>query len=523
MNASRGSGRVPPVAGMPALALVPVGLAALVYHPILGNYFYADDFFNLFEIANKSALEFLLTPSGGHVLLARNALFYLSSRLSGTEPAYYFWTVLLTHLANVWLVDRLLRMLTGSARIACFGAALWGVCPLDAGALTWYSVYGHVVATFGILAALCLMGSPIARGEEPSWAARGAAFALALIAATSFGFGTGAATMLPVLLWLLFPAVARNSRRRLPPLSSLLVVVPIVYFGLVRLYCALYGKDLDLSAWVGNQVASQGTAIAVAFLRCAAFGASRLVFGLLVSPAAEPVWVAYPVAGLLLVAVALAAFGGSRLERRRIAAGALLALTCYGIVAVGRTQYLVAFNAEMLTGLARYHYLGLVGFVMLISAVVQRVSAKMRPNPRVADALLASWVVLNLAAYAVSPFPLDRQDQARRQTESTLSALRAEIASGVPGGQVRIRNRNFPALPAIAVPYTLFPGWAAVFVAFFPENTVDGRRVYFIQRNPAVIEALRDGRRTRDLFVPAEPSPAQPGNSKVQIPNSKPE
>jgi hypothetical protein len=39
-------------------------------------------------------------------------------------------------------------------------------------------------------------------------------------------------------------------------------------------------------------------------------------------------------------------------------------------------------------------------------------------------------------------------------------------------------------------------------VVFFPENVVEGHRVVFIERNPAVIAAHATGRRTASLLVP---------------------
>jgi hypothetical protein len=50
-----------------------------------------------------------------------------------------------------------------------------------------------------------------------------------------------------------------------------------------------------------------------------------------------------------------------------------------------------------------------------------------------------------------------------------------------------------------------FPGWAGVFVAFEPENTIDGRRIYFMLRPPNVRERFQRGRRTAGLFTAPRP------------------
>src|SRR5262249_25136181 len=130
--------------GWAALAL---GLAIFVYYPITQNYFVYDDFLHLFHIANDSLLKFLLTMHGGHLLVVRNAVFALCYHLFGTDAPAYFWVVLATHLANVLLLFLIIRALTDSARLACFGSALWGMLLVHEQTLGWFSVHGQALAT----------------------------------------------------------------------------------------------------------------------------------------------------------------------------------------------------------------------------------------------------------------------------------------------------------------------------------------------------------------------------------------
>jgi hypothetical protein len=67
---------------------------------------------------------------------------------------------------------------------------------------------------------------------------------------------------------------------------------------------------------------------------------------------------------------------------------------------------------------------------------------------------------------------------------------------------VYIQNRPFAEIHSGLVKMTIFPGWAAVFVVFYPENRVDGRRVLFVERRPEVIAAHSKGLRTAGLLVP---------------------
>ena len=49
--------------------------AAVAYRDVLRSYFWHDDFAWLFVLHERGHTEFLLTPLGGHTLVARNAVF----------------------------------------------------------------------------------------------------------------------------------------------------------------------------------------------------------------------------------------------------------------------------------------------------------------------------------------------------------------------------------------------------------------------------------------------------------------
>ena len=119
------------------LALVPLVLTAWVYYPITGVFFFADDFYHLGRITNESPLLWLIAPFGGHNLILRNLAFLSSWELFGFHSEPWYWTVLFTHLLNVWLLFDVLSALTASTLLACFGATLWGICPLAVGTIGW--------------------------------------------------------------------------------------------------------------------------------------------------------------------------------------------------------------------------------------------------------------------------------------------------------------------------------------------------------------------------------------------------
>src|SRR5207253_4732554 len=179
-----------------AMSVAPLAVAAIAFEPIVGNYFFADDFWGLYRIVNDPLWRFLLEPEGGHLYFVRNAMFYVSYQLFGDKPQYYFGAVLLTHLLNVFLLFQLIRRVADSPRLACFGASLWGASPVNEGALGWYAVYGQVLATtFVIGAVLLLAGRPRAGPLESRTLA--ACWGLLLAASASFGVGIAVALVFP--------------------------------------------------------------------------------------------------------------------------------------------------------------------------------------------------------------------------------------------------------------------------------------------------------------------------------------
>jgi hypothetical protein len=478
------------------LVLPPLVLAAVVYYPVTGAYFFADDFLNLYHIANRPLVEYLVTPNGGHILVTRNAIFFLTAKLFGAQPAPYYWSALLTHLLNVWLLYRLVRLLTGRPALASFGACLWGISPSVEGTIGWYSVYGHALVAVALLIILHQAVERAAQGTPPSLGTRVVWYGLALGAATSFGTGTGIALVLPAALWLLgFPS---TRRRRAVPLLTLVVTVPVLYALLMWAYETLaqtqvFGlrhTQLLLAHWetipryLGHFIA---------------LGFTRLVLGFAFRPSL-PMSVWYGLSAGLLVVVLLALRTAPRRMSRPLLACVVLLLGCYGTVAAGRSYYLSTLSPEFLVLLSRYHY---VGELLLCLILCLALHSLLPSPPRWAGrALLAAWYGLAFGAWLRWAPAIDQHEQARNDTREALTAIRAAIEARAPGETVYIDNRRFESLP---LPALWFPGWAAVFTIFHPDNSVEGRRVYFVERRPAVRARMADGRRTAALVVaPAE-------------------
>src|SRR5262245_61667348 len=216
-GSARAGARVRGLTVVPLLAAV--GATAVVYAPIAGNYFHADDFTNLQALVRQPFLPYVLEPGAGHIYVVRNVLFWLFYRTFGADPAWMFGAVLLTHLLNVGLLYGVIRHLTGSARLAFFGAALWGIAPAHEGSLGWYAVYGNVlVGTFALVLLMRVVRSlatdtTLGVGEALVW------YVLLLLACVTFGVGIGVALVFPATVLLLFPGGRTTARVRLLFLS----------------------------------------------------------------------------------------------------------------------------------------------------------------------------------------------------------------------------------------------------------------------------------------------------------------
>ena len=462
----------------------PLVLTLLVYFPITRNYFYTDDFLQLFFIADLHPLDYLVLANAGHTCVARNAVFLLARHLLGWHPEYFFWSVLLTHLLNVGLLGYVIWQLTNSQRLACFGAALWGTCPLQEGALGWYSVYGHVMTATAMLVFLAHVAAVHRGRARGGRIALAAWYALALVASTSFGNGVGIAMLFPLVILLLVPQW--RSRWRWPPLLSLWLVVPALYVTLRRL------NESFALPWVGEPVgvdAANPLAL-LAMLRLMAFGVTHLLLGLLPVPASASMAPAYLVLTLLVTIGSAIAWRGPVTARRQLAACVLLATVGYGLIALGRAEAILLVAPQKLGVLARYHYAPLIPVTLALCLGLQGIAPTWRIPARLKNGALGSWLTVSTAALVVAPPRINHHDWPRELTRRMLTTINAGISAGKAGENVYLRL-----------------GWLywRLFVAFYPDNVVDGRRVYFVSPPPPAGRLTY--RRTSTLFVTTEQVP----------------
>jgi hypothetical protein len=330
------------------LALVPVALAAWVYHPVTRVFFWADDFFHLGRLTGDGALPWLLTPFGGHNLLLRNLAFLGSWHAFGFHPAAWYWTALLTHLVNVWLLFRILHTVTGSAGLASVGATMWGIGPLAGGTIGWYAVFGQAMAATILLAVLDQLARVAVTGERVSLRRAGLWCGLLLAGTTCFGTGIGVALAFPAVLFAIVPGAWGDARIRAAYLA-LPVVTVALYLGLRALAGWLdplpEAERLQQSmAWTGLRIAPAMVLPLVAV----AIGGS--VLGHAFHTDASPDASAMAAVMVFLCGVAAVLARGSGSERRWVLAMLALTLGVYGVLAAGRAFVYAIFSVPLARG-----------------------------------------------------------------------------------------------------------------------------------------------------------------------------
>jgi hypothetical protein len=487
------------------IAWVPVIVSVIVQADILGNFFSRDDYAHLFSVANGPLEVALLAPHGGHLLLSYNAIFWLAHRLFGTNVSLYFVALLLAHAVNVRLLFLIIRRLTGRRYLAAFGACLWGMSPLNQGALGWISVLGHVSATTATLWVLYDMAR-LARGDIPLTGWRVVrVYLLLLVAATSFGVGIGVAMGFGAALFLWNP-VPRQRTFLVLTLGSLALTVPAIYFGANWAWAQAVGDATATTPRIPSP--EYWALIPWGLARLSAFGFSGLLLGPVVAGevallSGEVVTSLSLAIGLLGLVMAAYVCVVSSAERRRQVLALLLLVVCiYGLISVAR------FWISNLVQEPRYHYLAPALFAIVIclaSSVLVRDESRLGRNGRT---VFFAWLAVVLIPYLLATRNPTTAFEYRQRTQHYAAALilQTKIENHPVGSEVYIPNRDFELnmFQASEGSWLTFPGWAGLFVISYRDNTVAGRRVFFVEEDASVLRKAKamKGTRIHDLLVP---------------------
>jgi hypothetical protein len=470
---------------------IPLVLTVVVYWPLLGNWFWADDFVCMLSIINDGFLRFVLRPFGGHNLFVRNLVFYVFWQLFGLHAAPYFWAMLLTHLVNVWLLFRVLRGLTASAMLACVGATLWGTSPIAAGVLAWYAVFGHaLVATFLLvvldrLVPLARSGAPVPTRTAWSW------YVMLLLGSVTFGVGIGVALAFPVVLFAMVPAAWRQPRVRAAYLALPLVTLAL-YVAYRRLY-PVFIEPLSLEELNNEPPAlaalPRTLAGVAALVGYSASDYTRSFFW--ATRAGYPDRASWPVVGGVAAGLGLLCWRGSGATRRAAVAMVSLCLGVYLAIALGRIGFLGG-NLITLATQQRYHYVGAIPIVTLVCLAVQEVGriGWLARVPRMP--LLLAALALWAWGFKRSTFPIDLHAGPKRVVDTALSGIDAEVSRSPAEATVYLESgANSQTMLGFVMRDVDFPGRAAIFLLTHHDDRVDGRTVRFVIRDPQILAHYR--------------------------------
>jgi hypothetical protein len=469
------------------LALVPVVLSAWVYRPLLHVFFYADDFYHLAQIADGRGMTFVVTPFAGHNLVARNLVFMGMWKLFGVHAESWYATVLATHLLNVWLLFGVLGALTGSVTLACFGAALWGTCPLAVGTIGWYSVYGQaLVATI-----LLLVLDRVTRTREPGGVAW-AWSALLLVGSTCFGTGVAVAIAFPVVLFLLVPAAWARAQVRTACLA-LPAATMALYFGCRRI--AGWLEPLPLRETIHEVAALHALPVAPAMLASLlGTGVAGAVLGPFADGFGHSAALIGPTVVVFCLGLGLVAWRGDGRARRVLIAMAVLAVTVYALIAVGRAAAYAMFNADVVEAAKapRYHYVGTLPITVLFSLILRELSRVRGVSAVPGWLALGTGLGLLVAGYGGSHFRIDRHAATRAYFEREAAELEQAVRAAPPDGTVQLANGSLPAGLFGPLLDVFFPGRAAIFLLISPSDELAGRRVRFVEHDARILDYWRE-------------------------------
>jgi hypothetical protein len=459
-------------AGRALAALVPLLAAFWIWHPLLGAFFYADDFIHLFDLVTVGPVRFLTQIWGGHLYLVRNGIFLGMFRTFGLDPQPWFWSVLVTHLLNVLLLYRAIRRVGGTI-LAAVGAIVWGTNPILAGTLGWYSVYGQVLLTTLALFVVGRLARTVAAHETLTVPTAAAWGTLLAVGGACFGSGLGIAAAFPLAVM-----VALEPRQRpsgaVATLAGAALAILTVYVA-VRIFAALQLDPRSRVLLSPSALLAELPAAVALTVQLLAFGAYVLPFGVLAPNLDHATTMAIGVA--VLATMTLGGFAADASMRRWLLALALLTVVAYGTVAFGRTTSLefLKLPATHAAAWPRYHYFALALLAFTGCTALAAVQRRGPAAARVVHGVGLGWAAACLALLALRPPALDLHEAARRETTAVLERFHAAAAATPPGGTVTIENQPFASA---AVPW-LFPGWAGLFVIAFPGESVDGRQVRF--------------------------------------------
>lgn len=476
------------------LLLISIIIVGIVQSQLLFTYFFRDDFLHIYQIANWPALEFIFSAYGGHLYITRNLIFLIMFKFFGMNAFYYFLIVLITHLASVFLLFKIIRLLTGNNVIAFTGSVIWGMSPVNYATLAWYSAYGHIIVgpffllflydLFRIEKGIITFNLKIAL----KWSL------YFFIMATSFGTGLAIIVVSPVIILILLWKHKNKWILALSTIPIIIFVLFLLYFN-NRIFFLITGHDQEIARAFIGLLPNTFSIITEMFIKMSIYaiycmsGFPFLYFLSLIKYPIIAYFIAIPVFLLLCIL-----FRKTNFIRRRyyfifiFYVTAFIGLTAYARAPVYHTLGISITDASISP---RYFYIIFIMIILILSLMVQQIVTKKILNKKV---ILILFVILAISI----PFSIKsarRSDitnthkKEKKLYYSTLKQIKKEIKDVPEGSDVYLDNTLKGNFSIFLPTETDFPGRAAVYAIAFPDNIAYGRRIYFVEKDKKIIES----------------------------------
>src|SRR5262249_7464729 len=187
--------------------------------------------------------------------------------------------------------------------------------------------------------------------------------------------------------------------------------------------------------------------------------------------------------------LALAAWRADWPARRSMLAMLALAGGIYLLIALGRAHVYQMFHVppSRAASMSRFHYAGSVPVTVLWCLVLEQLGQFpwLRAVPR--GLALAVGLGILVLGYRRFGLAIDERFACRDYFARTMREIAAAAAAAPAGVTVYVETlASPPYLLGSVMPDQLFPGRAAVFLLTHRSDSIDGRRMRFIERDPEV-------------------------------------
>ncbi len=326
-------------------------------------------------------------------------------------------------------------------------------------------------------------------------------YILLFFTASSFGIGIALAFLFPFLVWILVEK-KELSLKIIVSILPVIFAIIIIFLSRVHIYAFLTDNPQAL-----NEYRNQYN-----FMEPHYWLSVAILFGIFIvyniyMMFAFPLDYIIPfqydnIISIIIIVVFLFCFlwlfaKTSSHKRRYYFTFSCLVTAIYAILSIGRAWTSMVFNLSLSSTAMtpRYHYSAFLMIIVLLCLMISDVKSIYSFKLRFIQGIL--FIALLLCLYPswrkgphVDGF-VNTAEKERLLYYSTISDIENEVEKHSEGATVFLDNTIKDHFSIFMPSDTDFPDKAAVFIIHYPTNIVKGRKVYFIEKNPVIVEKVR--------------------------------